>query len=338
MQAQAQTKLRQETSLEDKVRRVRQTINLQRPDRMTFSGDWGYIEYRKDVYHLGEPELVEEMGQVVVAEDGKRRYTKDGGVWAVGDRERYRDDEDVLNVDEHAKFEVEDVGPAMLDEMARLYAEKAAACFPVPLHYGTLVTRAVIEFGWEPFLLAAASDPERLGEILDRFGEATLAVVKGWTMIPGTALITVHDDIAGTKDVFLRPEWYQTYVFPWYKRIFRAIHAKGRKVLYISDGNYMRVLDDILEAEPDGLYIESTSMDPEAFMRRAGKDKFYMVKSNSRNVDIGTPEEIRQELKKLRALHREFPGILMYRGGGNPRPGNKEAFERYFNEFLVYES
>jgi hypothetical protein len=328
----------QKNSLEDKVRRVRQAINLQRPDRMPFSGDWGYIEYRKEVYHLGEPELVAEIGEVVTASNGKRKYTKDGGVWDVGDKERYQDDRDVLSVDEEARFEVEDVGPAMLAEMARLYMEKATACFAVPLHYGTLVTRAVIEFGWEPFLLAAASDPKRLGEILDRFGEATLAVIEGWTTVPSTALITVHDDIAGTKDVFLHPSWYHTYAFPWYQRIFRAIHAKGRKVLYISDGNYMRVLDDILETEPDGLYIETTSMDPETFMRRAGKDKFYMIKSDSRNVDIGTPAEIREELRKLRALHQEFPGILMYRGGGNPRPGNKEAFERYYNELLVYES
>ena len=98
----------------------------------------------------------------------------------------------------------------------------------------------------------------------------------------------------------------------------------------------MPVLDDILATDTDGLYIESTSMNPEEFMRKAGKDKLYLIKSDTRNIDFGTPDDIYKELKKLRELHQEFPGMMMYRGG-NARPGNVEAFNRYFQELLVYE-
>ena len=137
----------------------------------------------------------------------------------------------------------------------------------------------------------------------------------------------------------MNPEWTQEYAFPWYQRIFAAIHERGRKVLYISDGNYMPLLDGILATNPDGFYIESTSMDPCEFMRRAGKDKLFLVKSNSRNINFGTPDDIYKELKMLSALHKEFPGMMMYRGGGNnPKPGNLEAFNRYFQELLVYET
>ena len=319
-----------------KFTRMRKAINLERPDRMPFSGDWGNIEYRKDLYHLGEPELVSEVGQVVVSRDGKRSYTRDGGVWAVGDKEQYEDYDDVLRVDPE-RFEVEQVGPAMLDEMAQIYAEKARTCFPVPWHYGTLVTRAVLEFGWEPFLMASVVDAQRLGTIFDRFGAASLAVAQGWAQTKGIELIVIHDDIAGTRGILMRPEWYRTYVFPWYRRIFAAIHERGRKVLYISDGNTLQVLDDLVDTGADGLYIESTSMDPEVFMRRAGRDKLYMVKSDSRNIDLGTPEDIRAELEKLKRLHAEYPGMIMYRGGGSPRPGNAEAFVRYYNDLLVYD-
>lgn len=325
-----------EPQVEAKYRRMRQMLNLQRPDRLPFSGDWAHIEYRKDVYHLGEPEFVEEMGEVVVSQNGKRRYTRDGGVWDVGDKSKYEAYEDVLAVDPQ-EFEIEEVGPAMLDEMAALYAERAPISFPVPWHYGTLVTRAVLEFGWEPFLLAAAIDPERLGLILDRFGAASLAVARGWVQTEGVELVIIHDDIAGTRGVFLSPAWYRQYVFPWYERIFAAIQEAGRKVLYVSDGNYMPVLDDILATGPDGLYIESTSMDPEALMRQAGPTKMYMLKSDSRNTDFGTPEDIRTELSRLRNLHAQYPGILMYRGGGSLRPGNAEAFKQCYEELLVYE-
>jgi len=324
-----------EKSVEKKFARMRQVLNLQKSDRLS-TGDMGWVEYRPDAYHLGTPEFAVKPGQVGISRDGKKKYTRDGGVWAVGDEEIYKDYGDVINVNVEM-FEVEEVVPPMLNEMEQIFAAKAKTHYPVPMHYGTLITRATIEFGWEPFLIASVLEPQRFGKILDRFGQASLAVVQGWAETKGTELITIHDDIAGTRGVFMSPQWYQEYVFPWYLRIFDAIHEKGRKVLYVSDGNYMPVLDDILMTNPDGLYIESTSMDPGEFMRRAGKDKFFLVKSNSRNIDFGTPEDIYKELKALHELHDEFPGIMMYRGGGNPKPGNPEAFNRYFQELLVYE-
>jgi len=322
-------------AVQKKFDRMRKVLNLRRLDRMP-CGDMGFVEYRPDVYHLGEPEFAVKPGEVVVSRDGKKKYTRDGGVWAVGDEEKYKDYNDILSVDLET-FEVEEVGASMLNEMARLFAAKARTHFPAPWHYGTLITRATIEFGWEPFLIASALEPKKFGKILDRFGQASLAVAQGWAETEGTELITIHDDIACTRGVIMNPQWYREYVFPWYQRIFAAIHTKGRKVLYISDGNYMPVLDDILATNPDGLYIESTSMNPEDFMHRAGKDKFFLIKSDSRNIDFGTTDEIYKELKMLQKLHEEFPGMMMYRGGGNPKPGNAEAFNRYFQELLVYD-
>ena len=327
--------LTMDEAVQDRYARVHDTISLRRPDRVPILGrDLCYIEYRKDLYHLGENESVG-RGQVGISRNGKRRVTWDGGVWAVDAKEKYRDAADVLQVDV-SRFPVEEIGPAMLSEMNRLWVEAAARAFPVPLHYGTLMTRAVIEFGWEPFLMASALDPQRLGEILDRFGQASLAVVEGWCQIEGTELIAIHDDIGATRGPIMRPEWCRRYLFPWYSRIFGVIHEHGRKVLYVSDGNYLPVLDDVLATNPDGLYVESSSMEPAEVMRRAGPAKLFMVKTDSRNIDLGTPAEIREEMLKLRALHAEYPGILMYRGGGDPLPGNAEAFEQCYLEFLVY--
>lgn len=325
-----------EESVKKRFDRMRKVLNLQRPDRMPSPGDWGFIEYRRDVYHLPEPEFDVKIGEVGVSRNGKKKYTREGGVWAVGDKEKYKNYNDVLNVDIE-EFEVEKVGPLMLSEMTRLFNTKAETCFPIPWHYGTLITRATIEFGWEPFLMASALAPKKFGKILDRFGQASLAVAQGWAETEGTELIIIHDDIAGTRGVFMKPQWYRKYVFPWYRRIFEAIHERGRKILYISDGNYMQVLDDILATNPDGLYIESSSMDPEEFMFRAGKDKLFLIKSNNQNIDFGISEDIYKELKKLRELHQEFPGMMMYRGGGNPKPKNAESFNRYFKKLLVYE-
>ena len=314
--------------------RVSQVLRLERPDRLPCS-DIAMVEYRPDVYHLGDAEPAPGPGEIGHTRDGRRLVTRDGGVWAVDAREKYRDHDDVLNVD-LAQFEVEDVAEPMLSAMLRLLRGKGDVGFPVPMHYGTLVTRATIEFGWEPFLIASALEPERFARILDRFGEASLAVVKGWARTEGVELIVVHDDIAGTRGLLLSPTFLRRTVFPWYARLFDAAHDGGRKVLYISDGNYAEALDDLLRLGPDGFYVESSSMDPGQFMARAGRDKLYLLKTNNQTVDVGTPEQIRQELMRLRALHQEFPGMMIYRGGARPPPANVSAFARHYRELLVY--
>jgi hypothetical protein len=106
--------------------------------------------------------------------------------------------------------------------------------------------------------------------------------------------------------------------------------------VYVCDGNYLPLLDDILALGPDGLYIESTSMDPAEVMARAGHDKVYLLKSNARNLDHGTPEDVWEEMRRLRRLHREYPGILMYRGGGR-KSECVRAFEEAYHELLVYD-
>jgi len=314
---------------------MQKALRLERPSRMP-CGDHAMVEYRPDVYHLGDRGPLPPPGKIGRTKDGKRMVTRDGGVWPTDARENYRDHNDVLDVDLN-RFKVEEVGEPMLSVMERLLKERSEKAYPVPMHYGTLITRATIEFGWEPFLMAIALDPERFGKILDRFGEASLAVAEGWAQTDGTEVIVIHDDIAATRGLFIHPEFSRRYVLPWYDRIFSTIHKAGRKVLFISDGNYSEILDDLLELRPDGLYVESSSMKPGDFMRRAGRDKLFLIKTNSLTIDFGKPEDIYKELAALRDLHQDFPGMMIYRGGGNPRPGNAEAFENYFRELLVYD-
>ena len=318
----------------ERAARMRQVINLERADRLSM-GDYVWAEYRPDVYHLGEGEPLPPAGEIGLSRDGSRRVTRDGGVWPTDARERYRSHEDVLAADLE-RFRPEEVAEPMLSRMAGLLAERADRGFVVPLHYGTLISRATIEFGWEPFLMASALEPERFARVLDCFGAASLAVAQGWAQTDGVELIAIHDDIAGTRGLMLSPDFLRRYSLPWYRRIFAAIHERGRKVLYVSDGNYLPFLDDMLTALPDGLYIESSSMDPAEFVRRAGPDRIYLIKTNNRTIDAGTPEAIRRELLALRDLHREHPGMMIYRGGGNPAPGNAEAFDRCYRELLVY--
>jgi hypothetical protein len=149
-------------------------------------------------------------------------------------------------------------------------------------------------------------------------------------------LITVHDDIAATRGLILSPDWYRQHALPWYSRLFELIHGCGRQVLFVSDGDYRALLPDLLAAGADGLYVESSSMPPAELLPLAGRDKLFMIKTNNQLMDFGTPEQIRAELATLRELHRDYPGMMMYRGGGHPPADNARAFAEGYQELLVY--
>jgi len=114
-----------------------------------------YAEYRKDIYHLGEPEYKVKAGEIGISKDGSKRFTKDGGVWKVSQKELYKNYEDVINMDLDY-FLIEAVDESMLEEMRRLYKDVAKTHVPVPWHYGTLLSRCEIEFGWDALLQASA--------------------------------------------------------------------------------------------------------------------------------------------------------------------------------------
>lgn len=303
------------------------------PNPARFPGFQALI-FRPEVYELpshryGQERVYGDDGIALVGEGGKARATREGGVWELGDHEKFRTHEDVLAAGPGA-FRPETFGPELVAELQALCETVAPERIPMARQYATLVVRAIFELDWEPFLMAATTDAKAFGRILDRFGEATLAILRGWARVERVPLVYLHDDIAMTNGLIFRPAWYREYVFPWYRRFADVCHAAGKKVMFVSDGNYLPVLDDVLEAGMDGLAIEASSMDPAEVMPLAGRDRFYMVGVDNRIMDFGTPDDVRAQVEKLHRLHQEFPAMWMMRGGGvdGDHP-NAVAYARY---------
>lgn len=275
-----------------------------------------------------------DYGEHGIAKVGKGYATREGGVWELGDPEEFASYEDVLNVAPE-RFPKETLGPKLVAALQSLHATVPEDRVPMARQYATLIVRAIFEFGWEPFLMAVAMDEKAFGKILDRFGEATLTILQGWAQIEGVPLVYMHDDIAGTRGLIFRPDWYRQYVFPWYRRFVDVCHDAGKKVLYVSDGNYLDVMDDVLACGMDGLAIDSGAVDTEEVMERAGPGRFYMAGVPCQVMDFGKPEEVRAELEKLYRLHQKYPAMWISRGGAveNDHP-NSIAFDNYATQLF----
>lgn len=296
----------------------------------------GFVEYRKDIYNQGQPNKELKAGEVMDSDDKSKKYTKDGGIWDMESKNKYHTAMDVISTNPES-IAVEDVNQKMLSEMKSLFDNKAKTHVPVPWHYGTLMTRCQIKFGWEALLEASALEPEGLKPIIDRIGQSTLSVLDGWSRLEDVHLIIVHDDIASTQGLIWSPDFLKKYVFTWYQKFFDRIHENGKKVLYITDGNYTKAIDDLISMKPDGLFIESTSIDPAVVMEKGGPELFYLLKTNARTMDFGTESEIKDEVLKIKELHSRYPKIFSYMGGGLVKPENKDIFQDYYEKYLVYD-
>jgi len=53
-------------------------------------------------------------------------------------------------------------------------------------------------------------------------------------------------------------------------------------------------------------------------------------------MDFGTEDDIKAEVLRIQELHKQYPKIFSYTGGGLVKPENKEIFQKYYNKYLVY--
>jgi hypothetical protein len=198
--------------------------------------------------------------------------------------------------------------------------------------YVTLLTGPIIIFGWDMLLQAAGEDPVRLGRLLDRYA-AWMQPFYEALASSETPVVYSHDDIVWAAGPIFRPAWYREYIFPNLKKLYRPLLDSGKKVIFISDGNYTAFLDDIVAAGASGFFLEPLT-DLRCLVERYGKTHFFIGNADTRVLLTGTREEIRREVERVMALGKPYPGFIM--GVTNMIPSNTPVENAlYYNE--VYE-
>ncbi|MFW6163632.1 MAG: uroporphyrinogen decarboxylase family protein [Planctomycetota bacterium] len=198
--------------------------------------------------------------------------------------------------------------------------------------YVTLISGLIDIFGWDMLLLAAGLDPQRFGELANRYaswmqqyydalGEADVPVVM------------VHDDIVWTAGPFLHPDWYRAYVFPNYRRYFAPLLASGKTIAFTSDGDYTAFLDDLVDCGVHGFVLEPMT-DMAALAERYGDSHFFIGNADTRVLLGGSKPAIRAEVERCMATGKDKPGFFLAVGNHIPANTPVEAC-LYYNE--VYE-
>ncbi|MFH1903668.1 MAG: uroporphyrinogen decarboxylase family protein [Candidatus Omnitrophota bacterium] len=186
-------------------------------------------------------------------------------------------------------------------------------------YYKTLVSGCIQTFGWDMFLMAVGTDPEKFGEyVLESYFNLTLANIRAWAKT-GIKVFISHDDMVWTKGAIFKPEWYRKYIFPRYQKLWQPLKEAGIKVLFCSDGNFTEFIDDVAAAGADGFIFESLT-DLEYIVSKYGKTHVIVGNADCRALTFGTKEDIEKEVKRCMDTAKACPGFIM--AVGNHIPAN----------------
>lgn len=108
--------------------------------------------------------------------------------------------------------------------------------------------------GTERVLMAMATDPEWVKEMIDTMLDLNLALLERmWDRGYTFDCLRWPDDVAFVKGPFFSPETYRQVVQPAHRRACDWAHDRGIVALLHTDGNIWPLLPDILDAGIDGL-------------------------------------------------------------------------------------
>jgi len=211
-----------------------------------------------------------------------------------------------------------------------------SAAFPEAVNmtgiYITLVSGLIDLFGWDLLLTAAGTDPDRFGELTNRY---SLWIQQYFDALASAnvPVVMIHDDMVWTSGAIFRPDWYRRYVFPNIKRQLAPLVESGKRIMFTSDGSYTEFIDDIADCGVHGFVMEPTT-DMACIAERYGRTHVFIGNADTRILLSGTREHIRAEVERCMAIGKPCPGFFMAVGNHIP-PNTPVENALYYNE--VYE-
>jgi len=187
--------------------------------------------------------------------------------------------------------------------------------------HGDIFTRVWERMGFETFCFSLTEQPELVGAMFERVGHVVFECFRTMMDMPDVGAVWYSDDIAYAEGMFLSPDVFREYLFPWLRRIGELCRERDLPFIYHSDGDLWEVMSDLIDdigfnaLQP----IEPKGMDIRELKAKVG-DRVCLIG----NVDLeytltrGTPEEV---AALTRALIRDIgPGGGYCVGSSNTVP------------------
>lgn len=189
--------------------------------------------------------------------------------------------------------------------------------------------------GYENLMIALYSEPKVIEELLVKIKYYNLETLKKLAVynIQG---ICFEDDWGTQKDLMIDPKLWRRYFKPIYKDFVDEAKKRGLHVDFHSDGNIIKILNDLLEIGIDILNIQLSAMDIDMVSDickgrvciRTDIDRQYLLQ-------FGTTNDVRTYVRNLiEKFGTKDGGLILYAEiNYDSKIENVEELFRSFNEF-----
>lgn len=175
------------------------------------------------------------------------------------------------------------------------------AVFSIP------ATGSLMECTWEGFGIETfsriVSRHKQIKRVFDDRGSFTLELVKILAE-KDAQMVLLWDDYGFKNGLFMRPELYREFIFPWLKRICDAAHKRNCKIILHSDGDLFEIFEDIINCGVDAINpIEPTTANPDydifKLYKKYGDKITFCGNLSPVMLAIGEIDEIEAYAKRL---------------------------------------
>lgn len=115
--------------------------------------------------------------------------------------------------------------------------------------------------GMDKLFYAYLENPHMVHQIARIVTDYTIEAIELAVKL-GADIISLDGDLAHNTNMLISPKHFREYVKPYYIEIVKHIHHLGLKVFKHTDGNHMKIFDDLLEIGFNGIHpIQPQCMD-----------------------------------------------------------------------------
>ena len=152
---------------------------------------------------------------------------------------------------------------------------------------------------------------ERISEHWIRVAENALDAAGG-----NVDILFFGDDLASQQAPLFNPEKYREMVKPYHRKMIAAVKARADvKLLYHSCGSVEPMIEDLIDVGVDALnpvQVSANNMEPEMLKEKyMGRISFWGGINTQRVLPLGTPEEVRTEVRKMIELMGKGGGYVL---------------------------
>jgi uroporphyrinogen decarboxylase len=161
--------------------------------------------------------------------------------------------------------------------------------------------------GFEGFAVARVENPALVKAVADKMGQITVSAVENLVQRDYVGGIWLGDDSAYTQGLMASPDFFRTYIYPYYTQIGKLCRWHQKLYLYHSDGQLLEVFDDLIGCGIQAIHPnEPTSVDIAELKQEWGDRLAFVGNIDMDMLSRGTPEQIVEATRYL--LEKVAPG------------------------------